>query len=115
MDKQDVKRLAHSVGTAIARHRKAKGLTQEEVAEKLSIGNEAVSRMERGTVMPTIARLAELAEIFGCPTADLLSEVSATTRDRLGVLHEKLAALNESDRLVVLDVVDTLARHLHRN
>ena len=57
----NLKELAQSVGKAIARQRLQSGLTQEAVAEHLGIGMEAVSRMERGVVVPTIARLAELA------------------------------------------------------
>ena len=112
MTEDDIKQLAQTIGKAIARHREACKLTQEEVAEKLRIGNEAVSRIERGVVMPTVARLAQLAEIFGCPTADLLAEVSTTSRDRTGVLNEKLEGLSEADRLLVLDVVEKLTVRL---
>ncbi|MBV7515889.1 helix-turn-helix domain-containing protein, partial [Pseudomonas sp. PDM25] len=52
------------VGRAIAKQRSRRGLTQEEVAERLGVGNEAVSRIERGIVMPNIERLLELAGIF---------------------------------------------------
>jgi len=112
MTKNDIKQLAQTIGKAIARHREACNLKQDDVAEKLEIGNEAVSRMERGVVMPTVARLAQLAEIFGCPTADLLAEVSTTSRDRIGVLNEKLEGLSEADRLLVLDVVEKLTVRL---
>lgn len=114
MNQDDIKQLTLTIGKAIARHREACKLTQEEVAEKLRIGNEAVSRMERGVVMPTVARLAQLAEIFGCPTADLLAEVSTTSRDRIGVLSEKLQGLSEADRLLVLDVVERFSARLLR-
>jgi DNA-binding XRE family transcriptional regulator len=66
MAKTKVDALALSVGKAIAARRQDAGLTQEQVAEQLKIGNEAVSRMERGLVMPTVARLLELA---ACLTA----------------------------------------------
>lgn len=39
--------LAKAVGRAIAYQRQQRGMTQEEVAERLQIGMEAVSRMER--------------------------------------------------------------------
>ena len=58
--------LAKSVGKAIGRQRHQAGLTQDQVAEHLKIGMEAVSRMERGLVVPTVVRLAELAQLFGC-------------------------------------------------
>ena len=64
------------MGKAIGRQRQQAGLTQDQVAEHLNIGMEAVSRMERGIVVPTIARLAELAQLFGCELADLLRETS---------------------------------------
>lgn len=112
MNQDDIKQLAKTIGQAIARHREACVLTQEQVAERLGIGNEAVSRMERGLVMPTVARLAELAEVFGCPTAELLSEVAVTSRDRMGFLNDHLEDLDEEDRLLILDVVERLARRL---
>ena len=62
------------IGRAIAQYRQRSGLTQEQVAEKLQIGNEAVSRMERGLIMPNVVRLLELAEIFDCTAAELLAE-----------------------------------------
>lgn len=40
--------LAKNVGKAIGRQRNQAGFTQEQVAEHLNIGMEAVSRMERG-------------------------------------------------------------------
>jgi transcriptional regulator with XRE-family HTH domain len=46
------------IGRAIAKHRLESGLRQEQVVELIEIGNEAVSRMERGLVMPTVARHA---------------------------------------------------------
>jgi DNA-binding XRE family transcriptional regulator len=62
-------RIKRMIGRAIAKHRIASGFTQEEVAERLNIGNEAVSRMERGVVMRLVARLLELAETFKPSTA----------------------------------------------
>ncbi|WP_233118502.1 helix-turn-helix domain-containing protein [Aggregatibacter actinomycetemcomitans] len=50
------------IGKAIAKQRQQSGYTQEQVAEMLEIGNEAVSRIERGLIMPNVVRLIELAE-----------------------------------------------------
>jgi transcriptional regulator with XRE-family HTH domain len=54
MSKPEETNLAKIVGLAIARQRMLRGLTQEQVAEQLGIGGEAVSRIERGIVMPNI-------------------------------------------------------------
>ncbi|MGS0735065.1 MULTISPECIES: helix-turn-helix transcriptional regulator [unclassified Pseudomonas] len=56
--------MAGVVGRAIAKQRIRSGLTQEEVAERLGVGNEAVSRIERGVVIPNIGRLLEFAALF---------------------------------------------------
>ena len=74
--------LSKQVGLTIAKYRQQSGLTQNEVAEKLNIGYEAVSRMERGIVMPTVERLVELAEIFDCEAADLLTQSSNRVEDQ---------------------------------
>ena len=75
--KEDAKAaLARSIGQAIAHRRSLAELTQEEVAEKLGLGNEAVSRLERGKATLSVVRLMELAELFGCEAADLLTETS---------------------------------------
>lgn len=56
--------------------------------------------------------VAQLGEVFGCPTADLLAKVSITSRDRTGVLNEKLAGFSEADRLLILTIIDNLAARL---
>ena len=106
--------LAKVVGHAIAKRRLACGLTQEEVAERLCVGNEAVSRMERGTVMPTVARLVELAEIFNCPAGDLLIESSNRAEDQGRLMVNLIEALSEKDRAFALEIVERLSVHLKR-
>jgi transcriptional regulator with XRE-family HTH domain len=82
MAQVDLDELAGLIGRVIAKRGLESGLTQEPVTELLWIGNVAVSRIERGIVMPTVARLVELAEIFGCDAADLLTEASTRTSDQ---------------------------------
>jgi transcriptional regulator with XRE-family HTH domain len=110
----DLERLAEAVGRAIAKRRTASELTQEEVAERLGIGNEAVSRMERGLVMPTVARLMELAEIFDCDIADLLTEASSRSSDQAKHLARLLAEVGVRDREMILEIVERLTGRLAR-
>ena len=114
MPNKDMDRLAEVVGRAIAKHRIACDLTQEQVAEQLGIGNEAVSRIERGVVMPTIARLAELANIFRCDIADLLTEVSNRSNDQATYLARLLLTLSNHDREMIVEIVERLAARLAR-
>ncbi|QUP52681.1 helix-turn-helix domain-containing protein [Ralstonia syzygii] len=112
MAQVDLEQLASVVGRAIAKHRAASGYTQEQVAEALGIGNEAVSRMERGIVMPTVARLVELADLFECNAADLLTEASSRTSDQARHVGQLLSKLNGNDRAMVVEIVERLAGRL---
>lgn len=114
MAQAETKQLAALVGRAIARQRSRSGLTQEQVAERLGVGNEAVSRIERGIVMPNIERLVELAAIFGCETADLLTEGSSRSEDQARRIYALLSRLEVADRDLVMDLVERLVGRLDR-
>ena len=49
------------VGKQIASLRKAKGLTQNQLGERLNISFQAVSKWERGEALPDISILVDLA------------------------------------------------------
>ena len=106
------KRRAQTIGKAIARQREIAKLTQEEVAARLNIGNEAVSRMERGVVIPSIVRLIELAEMFGCNAADFLEKTSSRPVEQASRLEKQLARLNDQDRAMLVEMVETLCERL---
>ncbi len=52
-------------GQNIAHLRKSMGLTQDELADRLNISPQAVSKWENGRAMPELSLLVELAEILG--------------------------------------------------
>lgn len=106
--------LAKSIGRAIAQQRTGVHLTQEKVAAKLGIGNEAVSRIERGLAMPSIPRLYELADLFGCEAVDLLTEGSLHVDDQVRHLRRLLEPLGTEDRELVLRLVEKLSVRLSR-
>ncbi|MBJ7592135.1 helix-turn-helix domain-containing protein [Aeromonas veronii] len=110
----NLEQLAKAVGRAIARQRQQAGLTQEQVAEHLSIGMEAVSRMERGIVVQTVVRLAELAQLFDCELADFLRETSNRPTEQGIVLSQQLARLDDVDRTLLLETVERLVERLAR-
>ncbi len=114
MPQEEVRRLAGAVGRAIAKRRVARELTQERVAERLGIGVEAMSRIERGVVLPTVVRLSELAEIFECNVADLVTETSSRATDQASHLARLLSKLNSADRTMVVEIVETLAVRLEQ-
>ena len=73
--------LAKAVGAAISKVRAQCGMTQDQAAEALEIGPEAISRMERGVVVPSLARLVEFAELFKCPVETFFNKATGLTDD----------------------------------
>lgn len=68
--------------------------------------------MERGIVMPTVERLVELAEIFDCEAADLLTQSSNRIEDQSAQIKSLLSDLGEQDRLLLLDIITKLVDRL---
>ena len=60
------------VGRTIANQRKAKNLTQSELAESLGVSHQAVSSWENGQTSPDIGKLGELSTILKISIDDLL-------------------------------------------
>ena len=60
------------VGKIIAAKRKEHNMTQMQLADALGVTFQAVSNWERGSSMPDISKLPELAELFGCSIEELL-------------------------------------------
>ena len=58
----------------IALLRKEKGLSQLEVAEKLNVSRQAISRWEMGAAMPSTDNLKYLGELYGVPVDVLLDD-----------------------------------------
>lgn len=62
-----------SIGKKIAFYRKVRGITQEELSEKLGVSPQAVSKWENDIACPDIQLLAPLAKILEVTTDELLS------------------------------------------
>lgn len=62
------------LGERIALCRKRAGLSQEELAGRLGLSRQAVSRWETGAALPDIDKIIELSRLFGVTTDFLLLE-----------------------------------------
>ena len=72
------------IGSFIAEERKAKSLTQKELAAMLNITDKAVSKWERGLSLPDISMLNPLSECLGVSVSELLNgerNVTSTESD----------------------------------
>jgi transcriptional regulator with XRE-family HTH domain len=103
------KQVSQAAGAGIARMRARAGFTQQDVAEALDLGIEAVSRLERGVVDPSVSRLVELAELFGCGMQELLLPASGRADDQAIAIARDIAGLPPRDREALAAVVRQLA------
>lgn len=92
-------KFAQRLGKELARQRLARSLTQEQVAARLGVEQETISRFERGATLPTLLRLIDLAEIFDVPIDALLRSGSTRSVDQAVDLAASLKTLSEDDRV----------------
>ena len=64
---------ARNTGALIAQRRKALGMTQKQLAERLLISDKAVSKWENGASYPEVTLLPPLAQILGITVDELLA------------------------------------------
>ncbi len=72
-------------GQYIMQKRKEKNMTQEELAEKLSVSNKTVSKWETGKSMPDYSVVEELCKVLGISVGELLNgedELSTETEEK---------------------------------
>ncbi len=75
--------------------RKSKGLSQEELAVKLNVVRQTVSKWEQGLSVPDADMLIAISEVFETPVSTLLGEtVSEPKADDLKAISEKLEVIN---------------------
>lgn len=75
--------------------RKTKGLSQEELAVKLNVVRQTVSKWEQGLSVPDSDMLISLSEALETPVSTLLGEnVTKQEADELKAICEKLEVIN---------------------
>ncbi len=101
--------LAKQLGARIALRRRERGWTQAELAEKLQVETETVSRFERGHAMPSLKRLALTAHVQDVSLSDLVGGASLLAGDTAIELMEILKEVTPRQRMVLLEVVRVVA------
>lgn len=75
--------------------RKSKGLSQEELAIKLNVVRQTISKWEQGLSVPDANLLISLSEAFETPVSTLLGEtVTEPKADDIKAISEKLEVIN---------------------
>ena len=75
--------------------RKSKGLSQEELAIKLNVVRQTISKWEQGLSVPDSDMLITISEVLETPVSTLLGEtVAEPEADDLKAISEKLEVIN---------------------
>lgn len=80
---------AARTGAFLCTLRKARGMTQEQVAEALCISNKTISKWESGAGLPDITILPDLAEFYGVTADDLLAGQRLQSAERTAGTRQK--------------------------
>ncbi|MBQ6695514.1 MAG: helix-turn-helix domain-containing protein [Lachnospiraceae bacterium] len=84
------------LGDRIKAYRKSKGFTQEELAIRLNIVRQTISKWEKGISVPDAETIQKLADVLEVDVKQLLGvDVEAGTEDTNKEIVEQLARINE--------------------
>ena len=84
------------IGIRIMQKRKEKSITQEQLAEKLSLSKNHISSMERGKCLPTASTILDLCEVLGgTPDYYLIGRIDTKTENDIVCLLSKCPPDNQ--------------------
>lgn len=86
-----------TIGGFIAALRKANGMTQKELAEKLNVSDKTVSRWERDDGAPDLSVIPTIAEIFGVSCDELLRGERKPMAQRMSSYNSQGSAPQEEE------------------
>lgn len=88
--------LQKELGEKIRQIRKSKGLTQEQLAEKIGIDNKHLSRIEKGRHMPTYKILKNLANVLDFDIYEIENMTLSEIKQPDKIFLKSLSILNSA-------------------
>ena len=102
-----------AIGQRIKLAREAKGLTQEQLAEIVSLSASHISVIERGIKTPRLETFVEILNILKVDANYILADVLSVSNEITStLLSNKLSALSETQQKKILRVLDTLIQEI---
>lgn len=106
-------KLAKRLGRNIAARRKQLAWTQDQLAERVEVDAETISRFERGAHLPSLPTLDRLASVMHVQIGELTSELATPADEDATALSAWLHGLSQANRRFVLSIVQECCEHLH--
>jgi len=102
--------LGYRLGRKIAEYRKAKSMTQAMVAEVVGVDTETISRFERGTALPSLLRLFEIARALDVGIGDLLVGASSLPQDAEHIFSGALMDVSPADQRLLRQIAELMSK-----
>lgn len=91
--------------------RKKKGLTQEQLAEKVNLSTNYLSAVERGVNAVHLDKLVDIMNCLECSADEIFLDVVNTGyKVRTSMLTDEIAELPKSEQERIFEVIDTLIK-----
>lgn len=109
------RKLAEIVGENISERRRKIGLSQKELADRLGISQDAMTRMEKGKIAPKMSRLDDIAKNLHCSVGYLFRRHGEGTEELCATITEVLVTLPLEGQEALLELVTNVARVMKMN
>ena len=87
-----------SIGNRLYQYRRKSGLSQEELAAKLGVSRQAVSKWERAEAAPDTDNLIKLSKIYGVTLDELINtDPDVSPKEKIVKKSEKNGLFNALD------------------
>lgn len=104
-----------SIGRNIQKFRKKKKLTQEQLAEMVSLSPSYLSAVERGVYQLSLEPLVEIMNCLDCSADDLFAdEINCGYKIRASRLSDEIEQLSPEEQMKIFDVVEVMIKNAKR-
>ncbi len=104
--------IEKDIGKRIQECRKRKGLTQEQLAERIGVSAHYLSALERGVYNIKLETLVNILNELDCSADEVFCDVVKKSYEvKATMLSEKLSKLPMSEQYRIYEVVDTLIKN----
>lgn len=98
------------LGARIRSLRESKGLTQEQIAEKMNCTRQKYARIEKGVIDISFASITAIAKILGVKTEEITSSVNHVEEEQ-PIYRENDGVINKDKFDFLNEMLDTFYAH----
>lgn len=98
------------IGENIYLRRKDLDLTQEELADKVGVTQDTISRVENGTTPPKFEKLPDYAGALGCSVLDLFRTPDEDMKEYAATITDIIRGMSPQNQKRIMNIVGEIAQ-----